>query len=151
MREGSCRHLSIRSEVTEGDLAVDTDRALIDIVLRYLAKTPRNICVFEDPIAGASDPDIGLDGDRSRACGDSIYLLLDARAGAQDVRHTLSLARPAYPPFVAILTGVQDLPLPVGALTPEDLRAFASGTKAILVGAYDGEGFAMWEPGQSKT
>ncbi len=82
----------------------DTDRALVDVVLKYLALSPLNLCVFEDPIASSSDPVVQVDRDRTHSCEGSVYVILISKASSRDIREALSLVRPAYPPFIAVLT-----------------------------------------------
>jgi hypothetical protein len=123
---------------------VDPDRALVDVILEYLALSPLNLCVFEDPIASSSDPVVQVDRERTHTCEGSVYVIVTSKASSRDIRKALSLVRPAYPPFIAVLTGSPEGTQFSHELEAENLRRFAARTKAILTGAYDGEGFVVW-------
>jgi len=110
---------------------------------------PEEICIFENPLATAGDP--WLRGAKSRV---STY--------DHDVYHILTFADLTGTNIENTLREANGFPAPIGALGPrpsdpifesprhvtisaEHLTGFVRGVHSLFVGAYDGEGYLIWE------
>jgi hypothetical protein len=130
---------------------VDLDGALIGIVLEHLGSAPEACCLFEDPVAEATDTIIRADPEGLHFCEGSVYVFLGSRATPGDIRKALSLVRPAYPPLLGMLTSIrQESELPV-QFSVTQLRRLVRQATHILTGAYDGEGFVVWRTADARA
>ena len=123
----------------------DLDDALVELVLESLRRYAPAICVFEDLVASESDSVIARDPAGLHFCEGSVYVILRSDAVHDDVRRALSLVRPAFPPLRGIVATVSSDAAISVHVDSAQVRMWAAGTRRIVVGAYDGEGFVVWE------
>jgi hypothetical protein len=105
----------------------------------------RLLCV-EDAMARRSDPWLVNEADRKVFfCGDDVYHC----AGADDeLDHFVLAAAASWKPDIGIVTA-----LPSGreqisnrqSLEPESLEGMAARAVAVVIGAWDAEGFVLWQ------
>lgn len=125
----------------------DTSAQLVEIIQNFLLDNQRNIAVLEDSSAAPTDPWLLSSGTRLLTYDDEVFHCLGSVDANEPERilNTINVATSWR--FVAALTR-----LPKGTfaestreLNSEEIRILAHETKIIIVGAYDGEGYLVWQ------
>lgn len=122
----------------------NTDHELAALVNTYLSDASQHVCLFEDEVARSTDPALSTT-DKRVTFGQELYYLLGHN---DDVGKALSIIKKAKSwLFIGIMTSLQGINRPpdVTELTEQELLLFSRNATAIIVGAYDGESFVIWE------
>lgn len=125
----------------------NTDLLLVETIQAFLTTGEERICILEDPLAKANDPGLTTAGARVLVFKEEVYYLL-SEPEVEGKRVLESIRRAAtHWLFIGAMTS-----MPKGfAFTPDtqqltarELRAIAEQTEKIIIGAYDGEGYLIW-------
>ncbi len=129
------------------------DTHLVPWIREFLSSAPYGIALFEDPLDRPNDP--WLRDRRVRRLlkvpeGDSYHYLIWEDLDPVVVRKTIREGYSIYPPLIGVLLEVS----PEEAegwrtlrrqCEPAEVEAIAFRAHTIILGAYDGEGFIVWE------
>ena len=118
---------------------------VILMIAEFLEKGQRPVCILEDALFGPEDGH--MEGTCMVSLNEEVYYYVTKNESSlKTIKDTLTEAeQPNY--FVGVLAEVPpDLPFPrpEGIITPEDIEIIVRGTKKLIVGAYDGEGYLIW-------
>jgi len=116
-------------------------------IREYLREESDHLCVLEDALARPTDPALRKRATRHTVHGDEVYhILLSQDAQYERVEATLRAATSTLP-LIGILSTSEETRSgdSLGTLSTVLLEALASRAQKILVGAYDGEGYLVWE------
>jgi len=135
-----------------------TDSWVVTKIKEYLLEAKDRVCVLEDALKRPGDAVLGRLSSRYATHDREIYhLLFQEDAKEQRILETLRAAR-SIPTFIGSLSVWKGDPLEVkfGALSISQIKILANSTQKLLVGAYDGEGYLIWdihaaEKGQGTT
>jgi hypothetical protein len=127
----------------------NTDSVLAEVIITHMANDADRMAVFEEGLAKPSDPCM-----RSakltpwQPFGDEVYYFLARRGSSYfEVLRAIKNAHSAYPGLIGILTRasrLQKSAVQRGKLTAKMLKDFAARAEFVLVSAYDGEGYLIW-------
>jgi len=123
-----------------------TDDWLVENVKTFLQGGANRVCVFEDSLKRLGDPILREVTTRYATFDKEIYhLLLGADVQAKEILKVIRTAR-SIPTFVGVLTewpsGVQSSH--PSSLLPATVRALAQTAHKLIIGAFDGEGYLIW-------
>lgn len=124
-----------------------TNSWLVTKIKEYLLEAKDRICVLEDALKRPGDPVLGRLSTRYAIHDREIYhLLFQEDAEEQRILETLRAAR-SIPTFIGALSAWKGDPLKVrlGALSISQIKILANSTQKLVVGAYDGEGYLIWD------
>jgi len=132
---------------------VGADSALVDLIRTFLTQSSERLCVFEDALAKPSDPCMSA-STSYMVFGDEVYHIVTAEYGdSSQIREKLVEAK-SIPIFIGLMTSWgPDCPrtFTTGqSFSPTCLEQLAQRAETIIVGAYDGESYIVWEQ-RSKT
>lgn len=122
------------------------NKELETLIGDYLHKDDDRVVVFEDALAHASDPNVPANLKYRTFDNDVYYLLESDDQCSESIGETLKEAQSWL--FICVLTSSVRFKrggLENRHLSKDDLRQFAERAIAIVIGAYDGEGFIIWE------
>jgi hypothetical protein len=144
--------LSSRTFSAGGVANMRVSEEIVAAFVRQHIVAPRNVLVGENPLANCSDPWV-----RAHPLGvvchlEEVYHLGGREgAGPTSVAGALRAAHSVPSGQVSVITTwVAELP----SAWPHkifQLRPLAESAKAILVSAFDGEGYVLWEPKQAPS
>lgn len=132
----------------------ETTAWLIDRVSNVMALGRERVCTFENSLALPGDPALALKTTRRVFCGNDVYHILEPQENQAALRQKLELllkeSGNAYPEslgFVGIYPkslscGPTSQIAEIGCAVIEEL---ARTVEMIIVGAYDAEGYVIWE------
>jgi hypothetical protein len=118
---------------------------LAPIIESYLAANAGRVCVFEDTNARATDPWIATADTRLALAGHEVYhFIAGPEATTEEILRTLRSAMDWR--LVGILTSIKrPLAQKIEEITESEMAELAANAFHIVAGAYDGEGFVIWE------
>lgn len=126
----------------------NTDVCLVRHIRIFLNLGVDRICIFENPMALPTDPWVEKSTSPLLIFQNEVYhFLTTQKATDQDIHETIKQASSIYPPFLAVLTIVSDkhnFSKQKVSITSEEIRSLAAKTEEIIVGAYDGESYLIW-------
>jgi len=117
---------------------------VVEFVLQYLNGGGRRLFLVEDAVARPSDPAITSSRVPCFFVGDEVYEFI-SRPSATTAGISRAVDQAHSFPFVGVLTCTDFRPTRGSCLSAADLRAMAERMAAVVVGAYDGEGYVIWE------
>jgi len=123
---------------------------LVPFVKEFLSTTPWAIAVFEDWLTEYGD---GRPSDEVRrlVIGREIcFYLLWRDADEMLIEKTIREVTTPYPPMVGILSSISESEAPEWERLEREgdeaeIESLARRTRFLIVGAYDGEGFLVWD------
>jgi len=124
----------------------NTDADLAFVVKGHLRLDKRRVCAMEDALKRPGDLILKRLKTRYATFENEIYhLLFHTDAGTNNVENVLKTAK-SLPTFVGLLTSCSHPPglATDGTLSLTELRELAIKVNKIFVGAYDGEGYLLW-------
>lgn len=125
----------------------NTDFWLVSIIRMFLVKEDKRLCILENALARPNDPWISLKKHQIFTFKGEVYhFLLGMDVEGKRIEQTIRNASSYL--FIGLLTSVpQETPFPRKGheVSFEELKVFAKRTEKIIVGAYDGEGYLIWE------
>lgn len=127
----------------------NTDSCLAEVIEEFLGLAPGQICIFEDALAKVSDGNLSEYTSRIITFEDEVYhVLTPGEANRTRILQTIGEAK-SIPTFIGVLTSVSNHPTNLfaqtRALTWNELASLADRTEQIIVGAYDGESYLLWD------
>lgn len=102
---------------------------------------PRASLVVELPLRRPHDTGVSDDAPGIMVCGDEVYVACSLRDSISIIERTLRMADPAFMYRAFILEPGKEFR--EEACPPDLVDSEAATLKAVLVGAYDGEGFVL--------
>jgi len=119
---------------------------LFDTIAKFLSAGPARLCVFEDAVGRSSDSGCILLRSRQVTYGEYVYFVLCAE-DAHRARIELALreAASAWITYGFMTAAPPDWDPNSGRFSRQDLEYLANKTEKIVVDAYDGEGWLIWE------
>jgi hypothetical protein len=126
----------------------NTKSELVTIIQDFLRAKQEHICIFEDAVSAPTDPWLLTSGTRVLIFNNEVYHCLTQDDVAHTNRILSTINRTTTWRFIGALTSVPDgktFAFDTRTLTNDDLKAVATKTKIIVIGAYDGEGYLIWK------
>jgi hypothetical protein len=127
----------------------NTDHLLVEIIQSYLKTNENNICILEDATAKTDDPcimhiaeDLGI-----LTFGQEVYYILNNEVieDRKKIKETILAANSLWH-FVCIFTSLTDRRNIYNKyITEHELNVLSSRIERIAIGAYDGEGYIIWQ------
>jgi hypothetical protein len=115
-------------------------------VCRFLKAAATRLCIFENTLAKAGDSWISKEKPQIFTFNEEVYhFLLNQDAENEKIRDTIRSAE--CPLFIGVMTSLpseRSFPQSGQEVSLEDLEVLAEGTEKIVVGAYDGDGYLIW-------
>lgn len=126
----------------------NTNNYLIDILEAFLREGGGRLCIFEDVTSIPSDPGISLKDSRIFIYQNELYYILFSKdAGAKERIDDTIWDSDSHWHFVCVMTSA---PEESGFfkndknIIANDLKILAERAEKIAIGAYDGEGYLIW-------
>jgi hypothetical protein len=126
----------------------NTDNILAEIIKTFLERTKVGACVFEEAAARPSDPCMSSSTTAWIEYNDEVYyFLLHSDATLGKIQQAIRQAASVYPGLIGVMTRMPDPEFSSRRkrITASGLRELARNTEKIIIGAYDGEGYLIWE------
>ena len=128
----------------------DTDSCLVAIIEAFLNAEEKRVCIFEDDLSRPNDPILSRSVARLLTFKDEVYHFLSGRdVESSKIRQTIRQAK-SIPLFIGAMTSVPEessfsyKARRITITSDKLLRILAERTEKIVVGAYDGEGYLIW-------
>ncbi|MFH1230962.1 MAG: hypothetical protein V1709_05635 [Planctomycetota bacterium] len=122
---------------------------LYSIIKEYLRGNNQNICIFIDAMANVDDKGMQEEKTDFFTFQNNIYwCITSANAEEDKIKTVMMNSSDAWIGFLGILTSTEKLETPPfnkREVTLKELGVFAKNTSRIIVSAYDGESFLIWE------
>lgn len=128
--------------------AADIDKWLIEKIALFLKERETHVCIFENALIEPSYPIVKKWKARYAIFKKEIYHLLYSQSPIEQIKKLLTVSRATYPPLIGILTSWNDklnLNQNPEFLDEEQINNLVKSTSSLIVGAYDGEGYLIWE------
>jgi len=119
---------------------ITTDKELSSFIFQFLSKNENHVAILEDVISKASDPYLKKISSDLILNGDEVYYLLNCHVTEADVRCKVRLATQAWH-FVGLLSSYQFK----CNTALEFFESLCEYCQYVIIGAYDGEGYLIWE------
>ena len=140
---------NITREILErgGGFRSSTSREwVIGCIVKYLSAAPGRLCVLEDPMERSSGPGLGVYRSRLVTCAEYVYFVLCADdTHRQRIEMALREAASAWITYGFMTTVPPGWNPDSGHFSKEDMEFLADKTEKIIVDAFDGEGWLIWE------
>jgi hypothetical protein len=133
-------------------LAPNTNYVLEQIIRNYFKQNKHAVCIFEDALARASDPYLkSLRIKRLTHKEEVYYVLLSSDRSTDAVRRAIYQAANPHPGLICVVTTIMDVDFSLrrGQITKDGLTKIAHKAVKIILGAYHGEGYLIWEKPQA--
>lgn len=125
----------------------NTDYWLVKKIKDYLLQSKNRVCIFEDALKHPSDVVMRKLSTRYAIFGDEIYhLLFHEDAHDERIAETVNAAR-SVPTFIGAMSVWSGEPqeIRLRVLSLAQLQLLANSAQKLFVGAYDGEGYLIWD------
>ena len=128
----------------------EEDSQTVQAIQEYLQGELENLCVFENSIAEACDPQIYIRNKASKLWtfeNEVYHILVGGKISEVRIRKAIKEASNAWPLFIGALTsfpGQRNDYSQKKVLNTNDLEVLAKRTQKLIIGAYDGEGYLIW-------
>lgn len=127
----------------------NTDSWLISIISDFIKTHSDGICIFENALAQANDPWLLKRKTDILTFRNEVYhFLLSKKSLKQNIQNLIRETKVAYPSLIGIMAtlNTETIKLNNGEEIEVDiLRQIIQKTEKIIIGAYDGEGYIIWE------
>jgi hypothetical protein len=126
------------------------DSLFVSFIRQFMERTSRACCVFEDPLRSTSDPFWKTRRPEPYAChGEDIFYILEhgtatPKTIAEGLKETSSGGWIQNVFLTLLPLDVKEI-RPWANISNEQMSALASNVEAILVSAFDGVGYVVWE------
>ena len=139
--------------VTRYEPVPNTDPWLVSVTQQFLRGGPERLCIYENSPAAPGDPWLQSSDLQTLIFDDEVYHFVSHK-DAENEKRILETMRGAASAWLFLgamtsLSDASDLPLDRGMVAREVLERFARGAEKIVVGAYDGESYFIWQKGGS--
>ncbi len=126
-----------------------TDSCLVAEIEAFLRRNEQRLCIFENALAKPTDYALSRMKSKLAIFDDEVYhLLTSADADSSRILETIREAF-SLPTFIGVLTSMSENAdrkfVENGQLTSCTLNDIANFADKILTGAYDGEGYVIWD------
>ncbi len=122
------------------------DSWVIAVVKEFLCSGPNRVYIAEEPCSAPTESSVIFRQLPHVTFGDDVYHFLAGRASELDIREGIKWTHLAWTFFAALTSFPEGTTMSNGQEIPEDyLRILAQRTEKIIIGAYDGEGYLLWE------
>jgi len=136
----------------EGGVMVPTPNnfsRLYPVIKEHLKANAQNICIFIDAMSNADDKCMQEEQTDLFTFQNNVYWYVTAANAEEDkIKTARGNSSDAWIGFLGVLTSAEKIEIPPfdkRELTAEELEAFAKNTNKIVISAYDGESFLIWE------
>jgi hypothetical protein len=117
------------------------DKELSEFISIFLKASIDRISVFEDVIRKPKDPHVGgIHGIDVKLYGDEIYYFAKSNASENSILEAIQVTGVVWH-FLAVLTQ-GNIP---SKLSEQDFDTICENLSYVIAGAYDGEGYIIWE------
>jgi hypothetical protein len=125
----------------------DSESQLVEVISNKLVRG--NACLLENAMARSGDTWLEKTESRVITHGTEIYhVLLETDRDEEKIRNAIREAR-QFPVFIGatgqLLRDTASSLVTAGVVRTDDLKVFAESTQTVVVGAYDGEGYIVWD------
>jgi hypothetical protein len=120
-----------------------TSQALADEIETFLSGDPRRLCLLANENVDPGDR-VAASYPAKAVYGNELYHLIEGGASRDEVAGIVKLAK-SVPVFVGVLSS-SNAPAHAlrGALSANLFQEIVANVDAIIIGAFDGEGFLVW-------
>lgn len=116
---------------------------LSEMISGSLGSRSDSVWIFEDPFSHPTDPWLAHTDFTNICCStEHVYFVLNTGASRNLIEKTAWACVAALPPMIGVYA-VGSEPIET-RITEGTLRRLAHGVEALVIGAYDGEGFLAW-------
>ncbi|MFA6915653.1 MAG: hypothetical protein WC222_04595 [Parachlamydiales bacterium] len=120
----------------------NTDLQTALFIGEFLSLNNNNAVIFEDVSARATDSNIGIEGTQTCIFNDDVYYIVQASFSIDLIKKCIFNCGEAWH-FLCVLS--KNVPKMDSTLVEEDFKRIYSNVQYIIIGAYDGEGYIIWE------
>ena len=113
---------------------------LTSVMKTFLKAGDNRACIFEDAVARPTDPYLERVVTRRFSVSDTVYHYLLSDDAEQDEKIDQTIKQASSWLFIGVLAA-----LPSDFWEAPDLLTIVSGAQKIVIGAYDGESYLIWE------
>jgi len=117
----------------------------VPLIYKSLKAHPGALCIFEDPVSELGDPCLAQITTPMLSYGKEIYHWINSEDASPDKIEEVLLNGESWMLIGAVSLSPQNLNRNSKELASEDIETIARGTSILIVGAYDGEGYLIWE------
>lgn len=117
----------------------------VPLIYKSLKAHPGALCIFEDPVSELGDPCLEQIETPMLSYGKEIYHWVSSEDATPDKIEEILLNGESWMLIGAVSFSPMDLNRDSKELTSEDIETIARGTTILIIGAYDGEGYIIWE------
>ena len=124
------------------------DTQLIETIQHHLQQNRENLCLFEDILSKPSDPFLKRLNHPILVYQEQIYFLLqDLEITSEKIAQVINNTTGARDFLCAFSSSHVDFGNK-RMITSDQIQKLAQNTKKVAVGAYDGEGYLIWQNGK---
>lgn len=111
----------------------------------------QSICIFENALSQPSDPWLSKRKTKILLLHNEIYHFMTLQnSSKEEIQNIINETRTSYPPLIGVMA-TTDVKINDGDKIDLDLlKLIVQKTEKIIIGAYDGEGYLIWEKAESK-
>lgn len=126
-----------------------TDDWLVRRIREFLLGGGNRVCIFEDSLKRVGDPILGKLTTEYATFDEEIYHLLYGVDASEDRIRTVLKSAKAIPTFIGVLTECEGGFPSKGQfrLSNVQLESLAARAHKVIVGAFDGESYLIWDRG----
>lgn len=122
------------------------DESLVNLIIEYLAENKNKVCIFEDALLRSTDPWVTKADTHLVFYNNEVYhIILNHKSEKKQILQIIRRARSWL--FIGVLTSIDMEAVQKqkkGFIAIDDIYILAKETKKIIIGAYDGEGYLIW-------
>ena len=122
------------------------DKELSEFIFNFLKKNEKNVAVFEEVIWESTSPHVGgIVNVNVAILQDQVYYIATPDSPQTSILEDIQVTGVVWH-FLAVLTQ-GNIP---SKLTEQDFDTICENLSYVIAGAYDGEGYIIWEKGKIK-
>ncbi len=125
-------------------LVTSTNKRLKEFITDFLQVNHLNLAVFENILGRTKDPNLEIDQLRLVIINDHIYYLANYLTPLPSLSDALWSAKEVWHTLIVLTKELDSQSLP-DTLSQKDLKLICDSTQYIIIGAYDGESYIIWE------
>ena len=128
---------------------ITVEEHVLESIQSFLSACNGNpTCVLEEAISHPDDPCMKRVIAPYALYQQEIYYYLTQRSNLESIKEAIKEAHSAYPPLLASMANLTDEDAAIlesGQISLEFIKRFAEKTEHIIVGAFDLEGYLIWD------
>ncbi len=117
----------------------------VPLIYKWLMMHPATICIIEDAVSNLGDPCLEQVETAMLSYGKEIYHWVRSEDASPDIIESVLLSGQSWRSIWAVSSSPKDLHGMSKELTKMNIEMIARETTMLIVGAYDGEGYLVWE------